>query len=816
MATNPFPIPSFVGGVSTQPESQRVLGQTSESLNTVLPIERGLSKRNGTIPIVPSNRPDHSLDLSEGSKMHFHWIDRDTSRRYLIIVSTDKASNSADVVQAFDALTGNKLTITYNEDAGNPRTYLTTDSNNSSIKFMTVGDTTFILNTAVATNTTGSANSGYTFVSQHEIDAFAAGSVTISNVGANRFVPVGTKFYLVDSNNNIVGTGIYRTTHDAYVDVTQDHIVLKYVLDSGTANNPTTDGKVRFLNTDISSPENYRYRDSYLEFPEKPTANGQYWYAANDSVGRPAGFYETQNTNNDGPKYKRIPAKEAGWKLDPQTMPVKLFYNGSGFTLSGYDWVPRYSGDTLTNPAPKFVSKKLTSMVFHQDRLWLAWDEFAMASAISDYGNFFLDNWRQVGDTDPIEVATFGTTVSQIRHMVSFGPSLVLFCTGSYQFEVRAAGDVGLTPSTVNIFSTTRHSVDHSVPPVFMGGRLFFLSKEDPTRLYEYFYAYDSSGNTAVDISLHVQGWLPNTPRELKSIGTQNMVLSMFDDDPSTIYIHYCVLTGTEKIQAAWCKWRFGVINNTNGTETLVDTIKSFNPYDSWVYILNKRGSKYYLDKLMVGDEANDSGLSFSCRLDRRFQVTGTYSANTKLTSWTLPFLDPSINRLILGSAFNSQLQNKAGFERPVNNTTQTVNGVQVTVLTCTGNFTAGPCFVGRSFNMVVELTPPYVKDQNNRIIPGTITIMGLRLLHKNTGYYKVEVQPYKRETSTHVFNPLRVGSATIGSISIEKDGEFSCKPLVSSKNMSIKITSDSHLPARLISGTMLIRFVPLKRNPAK
>jgi hypothetical protein len=808
MATNPFPIPSFIGGVSTQPESQRVMGQTSESLNTVLPIEKGLSKRNGTVPIVPTGRANHSLDLSEGTKMYYHWIDRDTSRRFMVVISTDKAANDANVVQIFDALTGDKKTITYDTSNGNPRTYLTTNSSTSTIKCISFGDTTFLLNTDVTVATSGSANSStYVFTSEHEIDATGSGTITVSNVGPNRFVPVGTKFQIFN-NAAVQQGGTFKTTHDAYANETEDHIVLKYVLDTGASHNPTATDKIRFLNTDISSPENYRYRDSYLDFPEKPTADNQYWYAVGDSVGHPAGYYKTQNTANDGPKYTRVPAVEAGWTLDAAKMPVKLFYNPDGtFTLSCYTWVPRYSGDTLTNPAPKFVGKKLTSMTFHQDRLWLSWDEFAMSSAISDYGNFFLDNWRQVGDSDPIDIATFGTTVTQIRHMVSFGLSLVLFCTGSYQYEVRGGGDGALTPTSVNVFSTTRHSVDHSCPPIFMGGRLFFLSKEDPSRLYEYFYTDAVSGNTAVDISLHVQGWLPNTPKELKSIGTQNMVMATFDDDPSTIYVHYCVMTGTEKVQAAWCKWRFGVITNPNGTETLVDTIKSFNTFDSWVHILVKRGSSYYFDKLLIGEEANDSGLSFANRLDRRFAVTGTYNTATKITSWTLPFLDSSINKVILGSAFGS----KAGFERVVTNTT--VGGV--TVLTCSGNF-AGSSFVGRSYNMVVELTPPYVKDQNNRVVPGTISVMGLRLIHKNTGYYKVEVQPYKRETNSHVFNPLRVGSAVAGSIVIEKDGEFSCKPMVSSKNMSIKITSDSHLPARLVSGTMLIRFVPLKRNPAK
>jgi hypothetical protein len=796
---NLFPIPSFIGGISTQPESQRVLGQTSESLNTFLPIQKGLSKRNGTIPIHTSQQyKDVNIVEPTSGEMYFHWIDRDTSRRFLVVISPN-ATTATDRIQVFDVADGSEKTVTYTSNAysEDPKAYLANTTGR--IKCLTVGDTTFILNTGVTVATAGSSTD-YTHTSTHPYVSHDNNNktLTIRNVD-NMYVPSGTDF-------TINGSGtVYTTTHDAYADTTKDEMVLK--INAAINPNPSSTALIHFSNTRIDQPANYHYRPTYLDFPDEPKGNGEYWYAAEDSPGRPAGFYVTQNYNNSGPKYKRVHAREAGWRFKGDTMPIKMFYNGTGFEVTCYDWAERLSGDTATNPAPGFVGNQINSIAFHQDRLWLAWNENVMGSVISDYGNFWLDNWRSVGDTDPVDVATIGTSVTQIRHMMSFNASLVLFCTGDSQFEVRAGGDGAITPTSVNILATTRHSVDTLCTPTHMGGRLFFLSKQDPTKMYEYYYSYVGEANTAVDISLHVQNWLPNSAKELRSSDNNNMVIALFDDTGhrNALYVHYNVLTGNEKVQAAWCKWTFGNDSTENGTD--YDVIKSFYIYDSWVYLLSKRGTRYYLDKLFLGDEENDSGLDFSCKLDRRFTATGVYNAGTKQTTWTLPFKDVKIDKVILGGGFGS----KAGFERVVTNSTVS----NVTVLTCSGNY-AGTSFVGRSFNMIVGLTTPYMKDSNNRVMPGVITVLGLRTIHQDTGYYEVQVTPYRRESNTFIFNPVRVGSAIAGEIQIEENGEFYCKPMVSSKNMDISITSDSHLPVRLVSGNMLLRFVPIKRNPAK
>lgn len=711
--SRPYPIPSFIGGVSTQPPAQMVPGQVTEANNVFLPIERGATKRNGTIP-VHTGRTNKDLNVVESDEMFWHWIDRDGVRRYVVVICPD-ATLPDDTIQVFDITDGSRKTVNYlaNGYSEDPLDYLAITGGR--IKAMTVGDTTFLLNTAV-------------------------------------------------------------TVDDAGTDTSYEY--------SGTS-------------VDLSS--NTHYKDDYTEFDQPPSASGEYWYAANDSVGRPAGYYVSQNHSGTGPKYARVHAREAGWRLKGDTLPVTMTYDSGSdeFNVECIPWADRISGDTETNPSPSFIGKTLQSFVFHQDRLWLSYEDRCIGSVTGDYYNFWLDNWRSVGDSDPIEVGTVGDRVTHIRHMLSFNASLVLFCTGDSQFEVKAGNDGQLTPSSVSITPSTQNSVDHDCVPAQMADRLYFLGRVAPTRMYEYFYSFDAYSNMAVDVSLHAQGYLGTDPLEIRTSDIHNLVVCLFGSETSAVYAHYSLMAAGEKVQSAWCKWTFGE-----------DDIQSMFIFDSWLYLILKRGSAYYMDKMYLGDEPVDSGMPVASKIDRRFTVTGSYNSTTRITTWTLPFLDEDCSTVVLGPSFGA----KAGYVRSV--TVGTSGGV--TVLTCTGDYSAGACWVGRSYEAKLSMPKPYVKDNNNRVVPGTMNILSFRIIHKNTGYYQVNVTPQRRETQSHVYNTIRVGSAIAGELTIPEHGEFYCKPFVSTENLDMSITSSSHLPMTVVSANYGVRFSQGTRNPAK
>lgn len=797
----PYPIPHFIGGVSTQPEAQRVPGQVSAADNVFLPLERGCTKRNGTIPIHTSRtNKDLNLVVNGSNPVYYHWIDRDSSRRYLVVFSPS-ASSDNDLIQVFDIVDGSRKTVqfdtlTYNGVTYNPKNYINVTG--GKIKAVTVGDTTFILNTNVTTASVGSATLyNNATICPIETAVNAGGrELKIGNVD-QMTVRKGTQFKIV---------GYPSTTYTVNYTVSADSVtdtIEKLRFSPGLAVNVTAANSIEFVDTSVDQSANQHYRNSYLDLPNVPGTNNEYWYTAVDTVGNPSGYYKTQNNGTIGPKYVRVHSPAANWGIDPVKMPIKMMYNAQydRFDVSCITWAERLSGDNDTNPVPKFINKKIEDMVFHQDRLWFAYEDRVMGSVSGDYYNFWLDNWRVVGDSDPCEIGTTGDRVSFIRHMVSFGVSLLLFCTGNMQFEVRGGQNQAVTPSSIGAYPSTQNSVDLNCRPHALSDRIYFLSKEEPYKLYEYYYSLDNFSNTTTDVSLHVQNYLPSNPIEIRASDANNFVACLFGEEQNRLYVHYIIVAGSEKVQSAWCRWSFGT-----------DSIQSFWVYDNWLYLVLKRGTQYFLEKMYLGVEANDSNMPFAAKLDKRFTVTGTYNSTTKETSWVLPFNDPEYSRLILGPNFGIS-GSKKGFEKIV---TQSVNNQNQTVLTTSGDYSAGPCWVGRPYNVYLKIPDPFVRDQTGRVVPGVINILNFRIIHKDTGYYQINITPEKRETKSFIFNPVRVGSAVLGSINIESNGEFYCKPMVSSGNMSMTIESSSHLPMTLVSGNLGIRFIATKRNPAR
>lgn len=126
-------ISTFFNGVSRQPDIVRLPSQVEESDNTVLSVvSGGFSKR------MPSEHLDVLTDLSSGTAYKVKSIYVSSTEQYIAVF----ANGSYEI---YDALTGTKETQSGNAFG----TYLNTDPSN--LQAVTIGDTTFVVNTTVVT-----------------------------------------------------------------------------------------------------------------------------------------------------------------------------------------------------------------------------------------------------------------------------------------------------------------------------------------------------------------------------------------------------------------------------------------------------------------------------------------------------------------------------------------------------------------------------------------------------------------------------------------------------------------------------------------
>lgn len=142
-------IPNLVGGVSQQPDAMRLEGQCTEQINAYSDPTNGLRKRN---------RLDflRKKDITIASDDICQFITRDREEKYVAVTSSDKLrifnlddGDEAKIIDASDNPYTDGLPIASGD-------YLESSNYRNDLKFLSVGDTTYVVNKkqAVAQNTT--------------------------------------------------------------------------------------------------------------------------------------------------------------------------------------------------------------------------------------------------------------------------------------------------------------------------------------------------------------------------------------------------------------------------------------------------------------------------------------------------------------------------------------------------------------------------------------------------------------------------------------------------------------------------------------
>lgn len=131
-------LPNLIGGVSQQPDVTRFDGQCEEQENALSSVVDGLSKR-------PQTKHVAELMTSAIANNSFvHFINRTEGEKYVVVIDS-----STNKLHAYNLLTGIEATIdgtTGGKNISNTD-YLFSSTYSTSLKALSIGDSTFILNT---------------------------------------------------------------------------------------------------------------------------------------------------------------------------------------------------------------------------------------------------------------------------------------------------------------------------------------------------------------------------------------------------------------------------------------------------------------------------------------------------------------------------------------------------------------------------------------------------------------------------------------------------------------------------------------------
>ena len=211
-------LPNLVQGVSQQPATLRFEGQCEEQINALSSVADGLKKRPNTRYLTNLL----SSAIADGAFVHF--INRDKNEKYVLIINNNAA-------QVFDILNFASVT-TLGSTTYSSSDYLYVPPGTKPkdiLKALTVGDTTFILNTSKSINRTATKSDAITTSSTTNK---ALVFVKKGDYSTEYSLKIKSKFYASGSTNtaNTNLTGFINTTQ---VDNNTGHI--EYTTASGSA-----------------------------------------------------------------------------------------------------------------------------------------------------------------------------------------------------------------------------------------------------------------------------------------------------------------------------------------------------------------------------------------------------------------------------------------------------------------------------------------------------------------------------------------------------------------------------------------------------
>ena len=556
-------INNLSGGVSQQPDEMRYDNQVDSMDNFTVTVAEGLRRRN---PLDVVNT------VSTGSfsdNMAIHSYDRgDGQEKYGMIFDNNG-------LRVFDGL-GVEKTVTVT--GINPLTQWGTGTGwKSNLQFLTIGDTTWVLNkeqTVGYTSPDDYVNENRAYYWIKKTTSVTYGSENASFKGYNYEIVLNGTSYSAYTISGQDTTDSIAVIEDLAAAINGDVIggVTFTAQAKGSILYITGNGTFTFASGDsFGNQASAGWMDSVSKVADLPSDMSEFTEAE-------VGVIAITGTDRDSFTNYYLKWTGSSWAetyrpdtqiiLTPETMPAKLARQANGTFTFGfniineaydgfeYTWDDRVKGDEDSNPKPSFIGSQISNMFFFKNRLGFTSGENVILSEAAEYYNFFATTAMEVIDSDPIDASVDSNTVSVIRNVNATAGALTLWADDA-QFLL-AGGEI-LSPATTRISQTSSYACDNSISPIVLDNEILFFNKgTDYLEVKTYAPAsLQSDKSSAESISSHIPKYLPSTIDSVVSSSADNMVFMLDSEDRSKIYVYKYHVHGGKKVISAWFKWSF-------------------------------------------------------------------------------------------------------------------------------------------------------------------------------------------------------------------------------------------------------------------
>lgn len=777
-------IPNLVNGVSQQPYALRLASQCQEQINGHSSVVEGLRKRPGTRHIA-------RLEGVSGSAF-IHTINRDKQEQYVVVIEGGD-------LRVFD-LDGNEIPVSF----PNGKAYLQAETYRDTFRCVTVADYTFVLNTTKAVQEGTSTTPSRPFEALAWVKQGSYGAKYTLNVAgktASYTVPNGSDpshatSVTTDNIAEQLRSGIISALGAGW-SITRYGSTLHIKKGDGSSFAISSDDSIGDNGMEVIAKKTQRFSN----LPAR-AVNGFTVEVVGDQTSAFDNYYvkyDTESTSSTNGVWKETVNGGEHDSFDELTMPHGLIREADGsFTFKPLEWNKRTVGDLDSNPFPSFVGSTINDIFFHRNRLGFISDENIIFSKAGDYFNFFIGTATAVLDDDPIDIGVSHTKVSILRHAIPFNETLLLF-SDQTQFQLGSA-DI-LTPDTVSVNQTTEFECSLRAKPVGAGRYVYFaVNRGTFTGLREYYVDGETESEEAAEVTGHVPKYIPGGVFKIAACGNEDMLVVLSDEAPHEMFVYKFYWSAGEKLQSSWSRWRI----EDNAQVLNCDFI------ESRLYLLIQRPDGVHLETMNLEPGAIEQGWDIHVHLDSAVKETDTvltFNENDPTlvgddtTTVELPYkLEDDDKVQVIVAPGGSRVEGVIVSNFTVDNT-----GAN-TKLTLKGDWRNQPFFIGRPYEFRYRFSTMVIKEESigggqMTIGEGRIQLRKVTVLYNNTGYFRAEVTPFRRDTYTYTFSGRVVGSGRnlIGRVSIE-EGKFKIPMAAKNDQVVLELVNDTFLPSYFLS----------------
>ena len=713
----------------------------------------GLQKRPPTqfVAELNSNVPDDDTTA-------IHVINRDFNERYIVV------GGSGDL-EVFDT-DGVKQTVTFPDG----KSYLPTADMWQKLRFVTVADTTFVLNTEKTTATQS--------IPETRDDPSATASVFIKRAVASTTYAVYINNVLAattSTEDNTTASTALEGTADIAEELKADAISRGYT-DAETFGPTLTfsvpaGAEIRVLDQ-FGGNAMEAFTDRIQSFDKLPPQEKQgRLVQIKGNLNNATEDYWVEFDNN---VWIETVGYDANETFDPATMPHVLIRNPDGtFTFQEHTWSERGVGDDDTNPAPSFVDKKINSLFLFKGRLGFLSEENLIMSAVGELESLYRSTVVQVFASDRIDVASITGRVNNLYHAAVFSDTLVLF-SDSQQFKL--VSENVLSPLSVGIVPSTKFACSPYTAPVASGPIVFFVTDGATNSTVRELYIDEELKTIDADeITVQIPAYIPNEIRTQAVSTYDDVMVQLSALEPNKLWVYKWYSSGGEKVQTAWSHWDFGPNTTIMGCEFLED----------FLYIVYKSGGQMYLDRMFLDTKPIDKAL-----LDHRVDETDmtiTWNAAQNRSEITLPYSTGDTLEFY-------KMQNPKGQKlnaTKISNNTYHVDEVDITTFSINA---------GVPYTFEYEFSPQYIRESTPTgeaaIQEGRVQLRYMSIIYTDSSFFKIQVTPKNNQTFEHLFNArILADEDNIAGIMPRDTGEFKFPVFAQNDSVDIKIVNDSAFP---------------------